>query len=122
MNVMVHIYLTSLENSLGSPFVKFKDGDYLQYKLEKNSCKRFLIKPEIYYFLKPESYNFFSQTSNCQQESYYDCIASELDRFDFNQTSCTKKCIPRLFSYGKNYSTPFCQTRNDDHCSVNIFS
>ena len=45
MNLMVYLYLTSLENSLGSPFVKFKDGDYLQYKLGKDSCRQILIKP-----------------------------------------------------------------------------
>ena len=100
-NSTVFVYLTSLENSVGSPLVKFKDGNYLYYKLEKNSFKKFLIKPE--------SYNFLSQTSKCHKESYYDCLAMELDKFDFDETSCTTKCIPRMFSFGKNHSTPFCQ-------------
>ena len=112
-NSTVFVYLTSLENSVGSPLVKFKDGNYLYYKLEKNSFKKFLIKPE--------SYNFLSQTSKCHQESYYDCLASELDKFDFNQTNCTTKCIPTIFSYGKNYSTLFCQILKDDKCSLNLF-
>ena len=109
----VTIFVTSLENSLGSLFHVFKDGNYLFYILEKNSWRKFLIKPESYYFLQ--------QTSNCHDESYYDCIASELDRFDFNQTSCPKKCIPGMFSYGKNYSTPFCQTKKEDDCARNLF-
>ena len=112
-NPLVTMILTSLENSLGSPFIKFKDGDYLQYELDKSTYRKFLIKPESYYFL-PE-------TSNCQKESYYDCLASELDSFDFNQTSCTKKCIPAMFSYGKNYSNTFCQTPTSDNCALNIF-
>ena len=109
----VGIFLTSLENSLGSIYYDFKDGSYLYYKLDKNSYREVLIIPESYYFL-PE-------TSKCQKESYYDCIASELDRFDFKQTSCRKKCIPRMFSYDRNYSTPFCQNKKDDRCARNIF-
>ena len=108
------VFLTSLENSLGIPFHRFKDGSYLQFELEKNSFRKFLIQPEIYHLL-PE-------TSKCHDdESYYDCLTSELDKFDFNQTSCTTKCIPRMFSYGKNYSTPFCQNFKDDECAGSIF-
>ena len=87
-NSEMNVILTSLENSLGSKFSKFKDGDYLRYEMQKNSSKYFLIKPESYIFL-PE-------TSKCHQESYYDCLASELDKFDFNQTNCTTKCIPEI--------------------------
>ena len=112
-NSEMNVILTSLENSLGSKFSKFKDGDYLRYEMQKNSSKYFLIKPESYIFL-PE-------TSKCHQESYYDCLASELDRFDFSQTNCTTKCIPEMFSYGKNYSTQICQIWKDEKCVLNIF-
>ena len=73
--------------------------------------------------IKPESYNFLPQTSKCHQESYYDCLALELDKFDFNQTKCTKKCIPKVLSYkgGRNYSTPFCQTGTDEKCAKQLF-
>ena len=110
------VFLTSLENSLGIPFHRFKDGSYLQFELEKNSFRKFLIEPEIYHFL-PE-------TSKCHdEESYYDCLTSELDKFDFNQTSCAKKCIPKVLSYngGRNYSTPFCQTGTDEKCAKQLF-
>ena len=110
------VFLTSLENSLGIPFHRFKDGSYLQFELEKNSFRKFLIEPEIYHLL-PE-------TSKCHDdESYYDCLTSELDKFDFNQTKCTKKCIPKVLSYkgGRNYSTPFCQTGTDEKCAKQLF-
>ena len=110
----IFIYLTSLGNSVGSPLVKFKDGDSLYYELEKNSFKKFLIKPE--------KYNFLQETAKCHQESYHDCLAMELDKFDFNQTSCKTKCIPAMFSFGRNYSTPFCTNLTDNKCAVNIFS
>ena len=113
LNLAVYIYLTSLENSEGNIFNKFEDGDYFKYVLQKNTFKEFMIKPESYYFL--------SETSKCHKESYYDCLASELARFDFNQTACKTKCIPSMFSYGKNYSSPFCQTRMDDECALKIF-
>ena len=112
-NLSVSIYLTSLENSVGSPYHIFKDGDYFEYVLEKNTIQKFIIKPE--------RYNFLPQTSKCRQESYYDCLALELEKFDFNQTSCTTKCIPKMFSYGKNYDIPFCQNYMDDKCARRIF-
>ena len=56
------------------------------------------------------------------KESYYQCIASNLDKLDFNQTSCTKKCIPISFSYDRNYSTPFCKTVTDNECAFNIIT
>ena len=89
LNIEVDIYVTSLENSLGYLLAKWNDGDYLGYRIETNSLREFKIKPEKYYFLP--------QTSKCHEESYYECIASNLDRLDFNQTSCTKKCIPMIF-------------------------
>ena len=90
------------------------DGEQLRFRVNKNTFKEFWIKPE--------TYNFLPQTSKCHQESYYDCLASELDKFDFSQTSCTTKCIPGMFSYGKNYSTPFCQNLEDDTCARDIFN
>ena len=45
----------------------------------------------------------------CQEDSYYDCISSQIDgTTEFNE--CSKKCIPNAFSkMGRNYSTTFCQ-------------
>ena len=110
----VSIVLTSMENSLGVRYYNFKDGGHLQYELDKNSYRKILIQPE--------SYHFLPETSKCHNESYYDCIASELDRFDFKQTLCRRKCIPGSFSYARIYSTPFCQTEKDDECARNLFS
>ena len=69
---------------VGCNYYNFKDGGYLYYELNKNSYRKFLIKPETYHFLP--------QTSKCHKESYYDCIASELNELDY-QGICEKKCI-----------------------------
>ena len=51
---------------------------------------------------------YLKQTGKCQEESYYECIASHLDENEF--VKCPNKCIPNVFSnLGKNYSSPFCQ-------------
>ena len=107
----VNFYLTSLENSLGYIFGKWNDGEYLRYEMEKNSAYYFIIKPEKYYYLP--------QTSKCQQESYHQCLALELEKLDFNQTSCIKKCTPSIFSYGNN-STSICQNLEEHECAKNV--
>ena len=114
LKIRVYMSLTSFDNSLGHIFRKNKDGERLNFQIDGNQFKQFSIKPE--------SYKFLPETSKCHQESYYDCLALELDKFDFNQTSCTTKCIPGMFSYGKNYSTPFCQNLEDDTCARDIFN
>ena len=113
LKVRISIFLTSLENSFGNVFFKNKDGEKLYFHIDDNQSKQFSIKPE--------SYNFLPQTSKCHQESYYNCLTSELDKFDFSQTSCITKCIPGMFSYRKNYSSPFCQNFEDNACAQNIF-
>ena len=107
----VNFYLTSLENSLGYIFGKWNDGEYLRYEMEKNSAYYFIIKPEKYYYLP--------QTSKCQKESYHECISLELEKLDFNQTSCAKKCMPSIFSYGNN-STSICQNLEEHECAKNV--
>ena len=60
------------------------------------------------------------ETDNCQDESYYECIASQLDVMEFNK--CPKKCIPNAFSnLGRNYSTPFCSNDTEnEYCAMKI--
>ena len=60
------------------------------------------------------------ETDNCQDESYYECIASQLDVMEFNE--CPNKCIPNTFSnLGTNYSTPFCLDDTDnEYCALEI--
>ena len=60
------------------------------------------------------------ETDNCQDESYYECIASQLDKMELEE--CSNKCIPNTLSIlGSNYSTPFCQedTKNE-YCVLEI--
>ena len=47
----------------------------------------------------------------CQEDSYYDCISSQIDgSTEFFNEECSKKCIPNAFSnMGRNFSTAFCQ-------------
>ena len=48
----------------------------------------------------------------CQEDSYYDCISSQIDgSTEFFNEECSKKCIPNAFSNmgTRNYSTAFCQ-------------
>ena len=72
------------------------------------------------YNLRPRKTKYLEQMGNCQNESYYECIASKLDVIEFNE--CSKKCIPNVFSNigGKNYSTAFCQ--NDTVSQQCIFN
>lgn len=105
-----YIDLTSLENSIGRIFYKWNDGSHLSYTIQKDSIRVILIKPEKYVYM----------SHTCHEDSYYECIASELDKMDFNQTSCTKKCIPEFFCRGKNYSTPFCQNEDENYCAYMI--
>ena len=57
------------------------------------------------------------ETDNCQDESYYECIASQLDKMELEE--CSNKCIPNTFSIlGGNYSRPFCQ--KNDYCVLEI--
>ena len=115
---LVSIDFASLENSLGSIFSIWNDGQHLSYTIPKNHFKEIFIKPNKYVYLP--------QTSKCHDESYYDCIVSELDKMDFNHSmfhplnGCSKKCIPNVFSYGKNFSTPFCQKNEEDFCARRV--
>ena len=115
---LVSIDFASLENSLGSIFSIWNDGQHLSYTIPKNHFKEIFIKPNKYVYLP--------QTSKCHDESYYDCIVSELDKMDFNHSmfhplkGCSKKCIPNVFSYGTNFSTPFCQKNEEDFCARRV--
>ena len=97
---LVFFYLTSLENSPGFAFRKWKDGKPLQITINKNNIVGYNVQPQLTKYLK--------QTGKCQEESYYECMASQFDENEFDK--CPNKCIPNVFSnLGKNYSTPFCQ-------------
>ena len=104
--------MTSLKNSLGGRFTKWRDGQQLKYQIEKNT----LMKIN----LRPERINYLKQTSECHEESFYACIASELEKFDFNNgTICANKCLPIFF--GKNSSImPVCQNQVDEKCAMQI--
>ena len=71
----VSFYLTSLKNSPGIAFDNWKDGKPLQIITAPNNYAIYNIQPEQYKFLK--------HTGKCQQESFYECIASKLDTIEF---------------------------------------
>ena len=104
--------ITSPKNSPGTTFWKWKDGKPLYLKMNKNTYIDYNIHPQITKYLK--------DTDECQDEPYYQCIASQLDLMKFNE--CSNKCIPNAFSnLGNNYSTPFCQDDTDnEHCALKI--
>ena len=108
---LVYFYVTSLENSLGHVFYKWNDGEELKYQVNENS--RIDIK------IQHQKFNYLKKTSKCHDESYYECIALALHKID-HQAFCEKKCIPILFGFGRNYSTPFCDNKNDDRCARDI--
>ena len=80
--------------------------------MNKNTYIDYNIQPQITKYLK--------DSDECQGESYYECIASQLDVMEFNEYS--NKCIPNAFSIlGKNYSTPFCRNDTDnEQCAIKI--
>ena len=106
------VLVTSRENSPGFFYWNWKDGQPLEITMNKNTYVKYNIQPQITKYLE--------ETGKCQQESYYKCIASQLDTTEFNE--CTKKCIPNLFSnLEKNYNIPFCQNDTDnENCALNV--
>ena len=104
---------TSIKNSPGVKKI-WKDGKPLHLILSKNTYTRI--------DMEAEQYNFLEQKGDCQQESFYECIVSELESSD-DFERCSKKCIPIVFSnLGKNYSTPFCKndSGNEQYCAIKI--
>ena len=109
---VVSFFITSRSNSPGLSFNKWKDGKPLEITINENHMVKYGLQPQITKYLK--------EIGKCQEESYYECIASQLDVMEFNK--CPKKCIPNAFSnLGRNYSTPFClnDTKND-YCAKKI--
>ena len=105
--------ITSLENSPGIIYETWKDGKALMATINKNVA--------IQYHIQPEKYKFLEQAENCQEESYYGCIAQQLEKIGF--ANCSKKCMPRIFSnIGMNYSIPFCHLNDTEaeQCALNI--
>ena len=71
--------MTSLKNSPGIAFDNWKDGKPLQIITAPNNYAIYNIQPEQYKFLK--------HTGRCQEESFYECIASKLDTIEFKGSS-----------------------------------
>ena len=108
----VSFFITSQKNSPGSSLWKWKDGTQRQIAMNKNNHMIYNIQPQIIKYLQ--------ETGECQEESYYECIVSQVDAMEFIE--CSNKCIPNVFSnLGKNYSTPFCQNDTDnEQCAFKI--
>ena len=108
----VAFFLTSQENSPGFFDKTWKDGKSLQIAMKKNTFVKYTIQPQVTKYLEG--------IGKCQKESYYKCIASQLDAIEFNECS-TKKCMPNVFSnMEKSFNTPFCQ--NDTATQQCIFN
>jgi len=73
--------ITSLENSPGIIYETWKDGKALMAIMNKNTVTQYHIQPEKYEFLK--------RAKNCQEVSYYGCIAQQLEKIGFK--NCSKK-------------------------------
>ena len=101
---LVEFYLTSLDNSPGFYEYYWRDGKQFQIVISKNTLIKYAIQTQIT--------NYLEKPGKCQKQSFYKCIAFQVDAIEFNK--CSNKCIPEIFSnMGKNYTTPFCQ--NDSH-------
>ena len=111
-NNKIYVLVTSRENSPGFFYWNWEDGLAMELTMNKNTYVKCNIQPQITKYLK--------ETGKCQEESYYDCIASQLDAIEFNE--CSNKCIPNVFSnLGKNYSIPFCHNDIDNEiCALKI--
>ena len=110
---MAYFTITSKVNSPGIIYETWKDGNPFMITINKNTAAR--------YYIQPEKYRFLSHDKKCQQESYYGCIAKQLDINEFKD--CSKKCMPRIFSnLGINYSIPFCHLNDTEaeQCALDI--
>ena len=101
---LVEFFLTSLDSSPGFYDYYWKDGKQFQIQISKNT--------EIKYKIQTQITNYLENTGKCQRESFYNCIAFQVDSIEFD--ICANKCIPEIFSnMEENYRTPLCQ--NDSH-------
>ena len=110
---LAFITITSLQNSPGTIYETWKDGKALMVTLNKNKIAR--------YYIQPEQYEFLRHDEKCQEESFYGCIAIQLQMNGLNH--CSKKCMPRIFSnLGINYSIPFCHSNDteSEQCALDI--
>ena len=104
---VVIFYVTSPENSPGFFDGTWKDGKPLKIILDKNTLVQYSIQPQMTKYLE--------KLGECQEVSYYECIASRLDEIEYEFNDCSNKCIPDVFSMiHKNYSTKFCQNDSDN--------
>ena len=83
----MEFYLTSLDNSPGFYHYYWKDGKQFQVQISKNTQIKYAIQTQITHHLE--------NTGKCQKESYYNCIASQIDAINFDK--CSNKCIPEIF-------------------------
>ena len=109
---LITFYLTSRKNSPGSFFHSWKDGKPLQISMKQNTFVRYNVQPQITKYLE--------QMGKCQKESYYECLASQLDANNFKE--CSEQCIPNVFSnLNKTYGKPFCQNDIENEvCALRI--
>ena len=66
---------------------------------------------------------YLKETDKCQPESYYECLATQLDTV-VECNECSDKCIPNAFSnLGKVYKSPFCQNDTENEkCALRIIN
>ena len=105
-------FVTSQENSPGFFDKTWKDGKALKIAMNKNTFVKYTIQPQKTQYLE--------EIGKCQKDSYYKCIASQVDTIEFKECSA-KKCMPNVFAnIGKDFHTSFCQ--NDTTTQQCIFS
>ena len=92
----VYFFITSKQNSPGLTYWKWNDGKPLMIGMNKNTLVTYNIQPQIT--------NYIKETDKCQQESYYECIASQFDVSKL--TECPNKCIPNIFPIWRKNTVP----------------
>ena len=77
---------------------------------------------KLQYNIQPKITKYLQESDKCQKESYYECLASQLDENVL--TECSEQCIPNAFSnLNKTYKKPFCQNDTEnEYCALGIIS
>ena len=77
---------------------------------------------KLQYNIQPKITKYLQESDKCQKESYYECLASQLDANNFKE--CSEQCIPNTFSnLNKTYRKPFCQNDiENEYCGLTIIS
>ena len=100
------LYLTSEKNSYGLTQVIWFDGKVKQAQIESGIYKQINFKPQ--------QTNYLKITTNCKDESYFDCFEKLF--MDKIHSSCQHICSPYSLP-----TVPVCKTDTDFYCAKTVY-